>query len=93
MDLTGEDEGETIGYTDPWVASPGQQVSVKIGHSLESGMIRGFFCFLIFLVLWTSQLNVEHHRSLVPCLDLHSHWQELFKAMNILRLQPSSTRQ
>lgn len=39
MDLTNEDEGEIIGYTDPWVASPGQQVSVKVGHNLESRVI------------------------------------------------------
>ncbi|KAG6365765.1 hypothetical protein INS49_007376 [Diaporthe citri] len=34
MDLTSQDEGEIIGYADPWIASPGQRVSVKVSSTV-----------------------------------------------------------
>lgn len=32
MDHRSQDEGEIIGYADPWIASPGQKVSVKVSR-------------------------------------------------------------
>jgi hypothetical protein len=29
-DISGRHEQEIIGYTEPWIASPGQQVQVKV---------------------------------------------------------------
>lgn len=34
VDFTNKDEGEIIGYADPWIASPGQMVAVKVSHLL-----------------------------------------------------------
>lgn len=36
MNLASQDEGEIIGYADPWVVSPGQKVSVKVSRRLEA---------------------------------------------------------
>lgn len=47
MDLIIENEGEIIGYTDPWVASPGQQVSVKVSPNLKDRMIVFSYYLLI----------------------------------------------
>lgn len=68
MDITSKDEGEIIGYADPWIASPGQRVSVKVSCASEA-------CRLDFG--WNGRhVNAEISRSPVPFRDSRGRSQE-----------------